>query len=354
MLVNSIEWTGEMVLLLDQTRLPSEEVVLEINDYRAMIEAIKSLRIRGAPALGIAAAYGSVLAARTLADERDRDTFLKRLDTSIDEIVESRPTAVNMEWAAARMRRAVPPHADIPGILESLEREAELILSEDVETNRTMGAHGAALLPDHGAVLTHCNAGALATAGYGTALGVLRAGRERGKDIRVFATETRPLLQGARLTTWELARDGFDPTLITDSMVGYFLKAGDIDCVILGADRIAMNGDVANKIGTYTIAVLAKENGVPFYVAAPTSTVDPALPSGKEIPIEHRAPEEVTRFRSERTAPAGVRAANPAFDVTPHRYVSAIVTEKGVATPPYTESLKLMLEPKGADGVSTS
>ncbi len=341
--MNTIEWANGKVLLLDQTRLPAEQVVLEIGDYRQMIEAIKMLRIRGAPALGVAAAYGIVLGGQAIRTD-DRGPFLEQLDTVVQEIVASRPTAVNIAWAADRMRRAIPQTGQASEIRSALSTEAAVILAEDITINTAMGAHGAALIPDQSTVLTHCNAGSLATAGFGTALGVLRAAKEQGKDLKVMATETRPLLQGARLTAWELVQDGFSTTLITDSMVGHFLSLGRIDCVIVGADRIAMNGDVANKIGTYTIAVLAHENNVPFYVAAPTSTIDPAMETGDAIPIEERAPEEVTQFRGIQTAPEGVGVANPAFDVTPHRYISAIVTEHGVARSPYTESLRLMFQ----------
>lgn len=340
--MNSIEWVDGKIMLLDQTRLPSEQVILEIDDYHQMIEAIQSLRIRGAPALGVAAAYAIVLGAQSI-EASNRSDFLYQLGTVSEEVVASRPTAVNMAWAARRMHRSIPAGADIPEIRQALIGEAALIMRQDVDINIEIGAKGAMLIPDHGTVLTHCNTGNLATAGFGTALGVLRAAREQGKDLEVVATETRPLLQGARLTAWELAQDGFKATLITDSMVGHFMKSGRIDCVILGADRIALNGDVANKIGTYTIAVVAHENKIPFYVAAPMSTIDPELKTGDGIPIEERSPDEVTGFQGLRTAPEGFTAANPAFDVTPHRYISAIVTEHGVATSPYTESLKIML-----------
>ena len=340
--MNTIEWADGKLLLLDQTRLPAEQIVLQIEDYRDVIEAIKALRIRGAPALGVATAYGIVLGALGISTE-DRGSFLERLDRVVEEVVASRPTAVNIAWAAGRMGKTIPKKGPVSEIKRALLEEAAKILAEDLEVNKAMGAHGAPLVPDQATVLTHCNAGSLATAGYGTALGVLRAARERGKSLRVMATETRPLLQGARLTAWELAQDEIPTTLITDSMVGHFLRSGEIDCVIVGADRIAMNGDVANKIGTYTIAVVAKENGVPFYVAAPTSTIDPVLETGEGIPIEERNAEEVTRFGGVQTAPDGVGVANPAFDVTPHKYVSAIVTEKGIARSPYIESLKLML-----------
>lgn len=341
--MNSIEWANGKVRLLDQTRLPRELVFLEIDDYREMIEAIRALRIRGAPALGVASAYGIVLGAGRIATSDPR-RFLAELERITGEIVASRPTAANIAWAARRMREAALGQGQVSQMKEALAQEAARILADDVETNRRLGAHGAALIPDQATVLTHCNTGSLATAGYGTALGVVRAAWEQGKKLHVVATETRPLLQGARLTAWELVQDGIPATLITDSMAGHFLHSGKIDCVIVGADRIAMNGDVANKIGTYTIAVVARENGVPFYVAAPTSTIDRALATGDGIPIEERSPEEVTGFGGVQTAPEGIGVANPAFDVTPQRYVSAIITEAGVAKAPYEASLRRMLE----------
>ena len=341
--MKTIEWTDNKVRLLDQTRLPLEEVYLELADYRGMIEAIKEMRIRGAPALGVAAAYGVVLGAAKI-KASSKKTFMAELGPVFDGIVSSRPTAANISWALERMKRVVEPVQDVDAIKRALLDEALEIQRQDEETNHRMGALGAELLQGKGTVMTHCNAGALATAGYGTALGVIRAAIEKGTPLRVFATETRPFLQGSRLTAWELARDNIDITLITDSMAGYFLNKGDIDCVIVGADRIAANGDVANKIGTYSIAVLAKENEIPFYVAAPISTVDLSIPSGDEIPIEERSPDEVAQFMGVRVAPEGISVANPAFDVTPHRYVSSIITENGIAREPYLEELKLLLE----------
>ena len=341
--MQSIAWANGKVRLLDQTRLPQELVFLEIDDYRQMIEAIQALRIRGAPALGVAAAYGILLGALGIATD-DPAQFLAELEQVTLEIVASRPTAANIAWAAGRMREAALGQGQVSQMKETLLREAARILAEDVETNKRLGGHGAALIPDNATVLTHCNTGSLATAGYGTALGVIRAARDQGKRLHIIATETRPLLQGARLTAWELVQDGIPATLITDSMAGYFLHSGKTDCVIVGADRIAMNGDVANKIGTYAIAVIARENGIPFYVAAPTSTIDRALATGDGIPIEERRPEEVTGFGGVQTAPEGIGIANPAFDVTPHRYISAIVTEVGVARDPYDISLPRMLQ----------
>lgn len=330
-------------MILDQTRLPWETVVVEARTYPVVIEAIKMLRIRGAPALGIAAAYGIALGAKGLRTS-EAESFHVGVRRIAAEIVAVRPTAVNMAWAAKRML-VVALH---PGTLEEVQdllvAEATRMHQEDVATNRRMGENGAVLIPDGATVLTHCNTGSLATAGYGTALGVIRSARAVGKTVKVFATETRPLLQGARLTAWELVEDGFDVTLITDSMIGTVLASGRMTCAIVGADRIAMNGDVANKIGTYTLAVVAKEHGVPFYVAAPVSTLDPSLESGAGIPIEQRKPEEVTNWGGVQTAPLGVKVENPAFDVTPARYVSAIVTEKGVARAPYQAALRAMVK----------
>ena len=341
--MNTIEWVDGKIRLLDQTRLPLEEVYLDLTDYQSLVRAIKEMRIRGAPALGVAAAYGVALGAAAI-DEESKEAFESRLGPVYEAIVASRPTAVNIRWAVERMRRVVSAQRDISGVKKALLNEALAIHRQDEAINPRIGAHGAGLLQGKGTVMTHCNAGALATTGYGTALGVVRATIERGTALKVIATETRPFLQGSRLTAWELARDQIDVTLITDSMAGHFLKKGDIDCVIVGADRIAANGDVANKIGTYSIAVLAKENAVPFYVAAPISTIDLSISSGEEIPIEERSPEEVLSFAGVQVAPQQVKAANPAFDITPYRYVSAIVTENGIAREPYLEELKALVE----------
>lgn len=341
-MVETIQWTPEGVVMIDQTRLPLEETYVTCKDYEEVAEAIRSMVIRGAPAIGVAAAMGVALGVAR-ADGHDLDAQFARI---CDTLAGTRPTAVNLFWAIERMKRV---YAGLRGrpLEEARERliaEAQLVKQEDIEINRAMGRHGAALVPDGKTVLTHCNAGALATAGYGTALGVIRAAVEAGKRIDVFADETRPFLQGARLTVWELQQDGIPATLITDNMAGHFLKSGRIGCVVVGADRIAANGDVANKVGTYGVAVLAKENGVPFYVAAPVSTLDLTLASGDEIPIEQRAAAEVTHVFGRRVAPEGTRVENPAFDVTPNRYVSAIVTERGVARAPYTESLPRLFE----------
>ena len=319
-------------------RLPLEEVYLELSDYQGVVQAVKEMRIRGAPALGVAAAYGVVLGANSI-DTTGKESFIRKMKPVIDALGSSRPTAVNIRWALERMERVIEVTV-VADIKESLLNEALAIHREDEESNRRMGALGAELLLGKSRVMTHCNAGALATTGYGTALGVIRSAVERGTPLKVMATETRPFLQGARLTAWELVQDSIDVTLITDSMAGHFLSKGEVDCVIVGADRIAANGDVANKIGTYSISVLANENEVPFYVAAPISTVDLSMPSGEGIPIEERSEEEVVRFAGQRVAAEGVSVANPAFDVTPHRYVSAIITERGIAEEPYSESLK--------------
>ena len=331
-MIETIRWTDQGVVMIDQTRLPREEVYVTCRDYCQVAEAIRSMVIRGAPAIGVAAAMGVALGVLHGAE----------FETVCDTLAGTRPTAVNLFWALERMKRL---HASLRGrpiaeIRDRLVAEALRMRLEDIAINQAIGRHGAGLIPDGKTVLTHCNAGALATAGYGTALGVIRAAVAAGKKIDVFADETRPFLQGARLTLWELQHDGIPATLITDSMAGHFLKSGRIGCVVVGADRIAANGDVANKVGTYSVAVLAKENNVPFYVAAPLSTLDLTLASGDEIPIEQRSPDEVTHVFGVQVAPEGVAVENPAFDVTPHRYVTAIITERGVARPPYTESLR--------------
>jgi methylthioribose-1-phosphate isomerase len=392
----TIEWTEDGVRMIDQTKLPASEVYVTCRTYQEVAEAIRSMVIRGAPAIGVAAAMGVALgvkqsSAASVAEVRA--DFEKIAET----ISKTRPTAVNLFWAVKRMREvfertlagtgvasenrssvtSVPKtfntestegsvnsvletsshrgHGDRVGGNTTAEKiaqtkarlvdEAQRVLAEDIAINEAMGRHGAALIPESATVLTHCNAGALATGGYGTALGVIRAAIAAGKKIDVLADETRPFLQGARLTAWELAKDQIPVTLITDNMAGHFMKLGKIQAVIVGADRIAANGDVANKIGTYTVAVLARENGIPFYVAAPLSTIDLSLSSGDQIPIEERSPAEVTHWRGVQTAPDNVPARHPAFDVTPHRYVTAIITERGVARGPYTESLKALFAP---------
>jgi methylthioribose-1-phosphate isomerase len=330
-MVETIEWTAGGVVMIDQRLLPRQEILVICRTYREVADAIKSMVIRGAPAIGVAAAMGIALGVQEGAD----------FETVCRTLAATRPTAVNLFWAIERMRRL---HAALTGrpraeIVSRMIDEAQQIRLEDIAMCRAIGRNGAPLIPDGTTVLTHCNAGALATAGYGTALGVIRAAVESGKRIDVFADETRPFLQGARLTAWELQQDGIPTTVITDNMAGHFLRSGRIGCVVVGADRIASNGDVANKIGTYSVAVLAKENGVPFYVAAPVSTFDLTLASGDQIPIEQRSASEVTHVFGVPVAPENVAVENPAFDVTPARYVTAIICEHGVARPPFKESL---------------
>ena len=336
--VKTMEWSNNRLFLLDQTKLPLEQVTLELSHYQDAIQAIRDMQVRGAPAIGVVAAYAVAMAAGGISTQ-DRQEFLDDLAESGREIASARPTAVNITWAVERMLNVARDVPDMGQVRASLLAEAKRIQEEDVEINRRMGGHGKELMPDVGAVLTHCNTGGLATAGYGTALGVIRAGWEGGRRLHVFATETRPFLQGARLTAWELVQLDIPATLIVDSSAGLLMKRGEVDCVIVGADRIAGNGDVANKIGTYTLAVVASENGIPFYVAAPTSTIDLGIASGDEIPIEERRPEEVSLFAGVRTAPEGVGVRNPAFDITPHRYIAAIVTENGIVREPYSENL---------------
>jgi methylthioribose-1-phosphate isomerase len=348
--MHTVAWFGDHVSLLDQTRLPLEETYLELRDHRALALAIKTMKVRGAPALGVSGAFGMLLAARENASLPLLD-FLDAIDRAGDELVSTRPTAVNLAWGVAQMRTLARSASTVAEAIAAVTAGAQQLCDDDVAACRAMGRHGAALLPATVSILTHCNAGALATAGYGSALGVVRAAVEAGKAVRVFADETRPLLQGARLTAWELQRDGIPTTLIADTMAGYLMRRGEIDCVIVGADRIAANGDVANKIGTYQVAVLAKENGLPFYVAAPLSTVDLATPNGDVIVIEERSPDEVTNFGGTRIAPAGISVRNPAFDVTPARYVSAVITERGVARAPYGESLAALAHGAQAAGV---
>ena len=346
--IEPIAWANGRLRLLDQTRLPTEEVWLELDDFREVAAAIKEMRVRGAPAIVVTAAYGVALAAQHL-HAPDMPSFLAELERAIDTLGATRPTAVNLFWALRRMR-AVAHTASSPNEARALLlAEALAIQTQDVQANRQMGRFGAGLIPDGATVLTHCNAGALATAGYGTALAVIRAAREAGKHIRVMADETRPLLQGARLTAWELARDGIETTLIADTMAGSFMRRGQITCVVVGADRIAANGDVANKIGTYQVAVLAREHGIPFYVAAPISTLDLSLASGDDIPIEERRGDEVTHFGGAQTAPDGIAVANPAFDVTPAKYITAIITERGIARAPYEDSLRELAMRTGKD-----
>jgi methylthioribose-1-phosphate isomerase len=340
-MVETIEWTPQGVVMIDQTRLPLEEQYVTCRTYEDVAAAIRDMIIRGAPAIGVAAAMGVAIGVLH-AGEGNLDA---QVDTICDTLAKTRPTAVNLFWAIDRMKKLYRSLRGKPigEIREALVREALLVREEDIAICREIGRNGAALVPDRKTVLTHCNAGALATAGYGTALGVIRAAIEAGKQVDVFADETRPFLQGARLTVWELQQDGIPTTLITDNMAGHFMKSGRIGCVVVGADRIAGNGDVANKVGTYSVAVLAKENGVPFFVAAPISTLDLTLDSGDRIPIEQRAPAEVTHLFGKQVAPDNTVVQNPAFDVTPSRYVTAIITEKGVARAPFEESLRKLV-----------
>lgn len=333
-MVETIQWTDDGVVMIDQTRLPREQVFVTCRSYIEVADAIRTMVIRGAPAIGVAAAMGVALGVIEGAE----------FDQVCGTLAKTRPTAVNLFWAIDRMRAL---YQSLDGaareqVIERMVREAQQIRLEDIAICQAIGRNGADLVPDGKTVLTHCNAGALATAGYGTALGVIRAAVSAGKKVDVFADETRPFLQGARLTAWELQQDGIETTLITDNMAGYFLRSGRIGCVVVGADRIAANGDVANKIGTYSVAVLAKENGVPFYVAAPISTLDLTLSSGDQIPIEQRAASEVTEVFGVPVAPENIGVQNPAFDVTPAKYVTAIITERGVAQAPYEESLRAL------------
>ncbi|MEI8356784.1 MAG: S-methyl-5-thioribose-1-phosphate isomerase [Deltaproteobacteria bacterium] len=336
----TIEMRDNKVIMIDQTRLPGEEIYNEYNDFKGVAEAIRGMVIRGAPAIGVAAAMGIALGAGEIITDTEK-SFFRQLSNVCDVMAATRPTAVNLFWAIKRMKQVAEElrGSGLQKIREALKREAIRIEQEDVEICRAIGKNGDRLIKDSWTILTHCNAGGLATAGYGTALGVIRAAHEAGKNIKVFADETRPWLQGARLTAWELMKAGIPVTLIADNMAGYFMSRGEIDCCIVGADRIAANGDTANKIGTYSVAVLAKENGVPFYVAAPLSTFDFSLQTGAEIPIEERHSTEITHLAGVHIAPEGVKVRNPAFDVTPARYITAIITEKGVVTGDYRSNL---------------
>ncbi len=334
-----VEWRGNRVRILDQTRLPEDEVYLELSDAQSIANAIKELKIRGAPALGVIGAYGVALGALGIETSAIGE-FRKKLGTVIQTIAATRPTARNLFRTLERMKQIADAGSSIDGIKKELTQEAIKIHGEEVEATRKLSEFGAELIKDGFTILTHCNTGPLATTGYGTALGIINCAFAQGKKIKVLATETRPLLQGARLTAWELKKAGIPFHLITDAMAGYFIKRGEIKCVLVGADRIASNGDSANKIGTYTLAVLAKEHNIPFYVAAPTTTIDPELKSGVEIPIEQRNQEEVTHIQGVAITPAGVRAQNPAFDVTPAKYITVIITERGIIKPPLGERIK--------------
>ncbi|MGH9511608.1 MAG: S-methyl-5-thioribose-1-phosphate isomerase [Terriglobales bacterium] len=344
-MIQTVEWTESGVRFIDQTKLPTEETYVTCATHEQVAEAIRNMVVRGAPAIGVAAAMGVALGVKN-SQAQDNASLQKDLDNICALIGKSRPTAVNLFWGIRRMSEKFESvkHRPIPEIKNLLIEEAQRMHAEDIAANRAMGRHGSALMPASGGVLTHCNAGALATCGYGTALGVIRAAIEHGKKIHVYADETRPFLQGSRLTAWELMKDGIPTTVISDNMAGAIMKQGKIGAIVVGADRIAANGDVANKIGTYTVAVLAKENGIPFYVAAPFSTIDLATPDGSTIPIEQRNSREITHFAGTQVTPEGVAVENPAFDVTPAKYVTAIITERGIARHPYAESFSRLLE----------
>jgi methylthioribose-1-phosphate isomerase len=344
-MIQTLEWTNQGVRFIDQTKLPTEEVYVTCTTHQQVAEVIRNMVVRGAPAIGVAAAMGVALGIKNSKAESTGD-LKSEFDEICELIAKTRPTAVNLFWAIRRMqekfeRIRIRP---IPQIKQSLIEEAQRMHAEDIAANQSMGRHGATLMPSSGGVLTHCNAGALATAGYGTALGVIRAAVEQGKKIHVYADETRPFLQGSRLTAWELMKDGIPTTVISDNMAGAIMKQGKIGAIVVGADRIAANGDVANKIGTYTVAVLAKEHGIPFYVAAPISTVDLECPDGSQIPIEQRNGKEVTHIAGRQMVPDGVAVENPAFDVTPAKYVAAIITERGIAKAPYQDSLRQLAQ----------
>ncbi len=343
-MLKTLYWDNGKLYLLDQLLLPHEKLYIECSSYKDAARAIIGMNVRGAPAIGVAAAYGMVLGSYGY-DSSDVEGFVKHMENVANELRSTRPTAVNLFWAIERAMRVVKNNCSrsIDCIKHNLLEEAHLLAREDVEINRSIGKWGQQLLKDGDVILTHCNAGALATAGYGTALGIVRSAHESGKKVSVYADETRPYLQGARLTAWELMESGIEVTLITDSMAGYFLKSGKINAVIVGADRVAANGDVANKIGTYGLAVLANENDVPFYVASPLSTLDFSLETGEKIVIEQRDENEVTCISGKRIAPLGVKVANPAFDLTPNKYITAIVTELGIIRKPYDENLKKLI-----------
>ena len=343
----TIDWQNDVIIMVDQRKLPGQELYVRCTSAPEVARAIRTMVIRGAPAIGVATAMGIAIGMKR-STAKGTKQFAVEFQKICDLMAGTRPTAVNLFWAIDRMKRVFAEGAQAglstEEIAARLTTEAQKIHDEDVASCKALGAFGAAIVPDGARVLTHCNAGALATAGYGSALGVVRAAVEQGKKVAVIADETRPFLQGARLTAWELLRDGINTTVITESMAGPLMRAGDVDLVVVGADRIAANGDTANKIGTYTVAVLAREHKIPFYVAAPTSTIDLSTPDGDHIPIEERAEREITHIGSSRLTPEGVRIRNPAFDVTPHRYIAGIITEKGIFEAPYIESLARALE----------
>ncbi len=346
-MIKTIEYVGGVVRMIDQTRLPAEKVFVDCKTIEEVEQAIKTMVIRGAPAIGVAAAMGVSLGTDAI-NASNFDEFYSQMEKQCDQLGKSRPTAVNLAWAINRMKQLArdSKNLSIPKLKVRLKEEALTILAEDISINQSIGQHGQTLVKSGNVVLTHCNAGALATAGFGTALGVVRASINAGKNIRVLANETRPFLQGARLTAWELKENNIPVKLITDNMCGFFMKNKEVDLVLVGADRIAKNGDVANKIGTYMVAVLARENNIPFYVAAPVSTLDLSLASGDEIPIEERSAEEVVNINKKRIAPEGIEVGHPAFDITSNRLVTAIITEEGIARPPFTKSLKAMAQKK--------
>jgi len=344
-MIQTLEWTDLGVRFLDQTKLPMEETYVACTTHQQVADVIRNMVVRGAPAIGVAAAMGIALGVKNSKAETVGE-LKKDFDQICETIRQTRPTAVNLFWAIRRMQEKFERNRIYPvsQIKQTLVDEAKRMHAEDIAANQAMGRHGATLMPSEGGVLTHCNAGALATCGYGTALGVIRAAVESGKKIHVFADETRPFLQGSRLTAWELKKDGIPTTVISDNMAGAMMKQGKIGAIVVGADRIAANGDVANKIGTYTVAVLAREHEIPFYVAAPFSTIDMETPDGGEIPIEQRNPREVTHIAGKQMVPDGVEIENPAFDVTPAKYVTAIITERGIARAPYEDSLRKLSE----------
>lgn len=346
--VKSVDWKEQVLHLIDQTLLPAELKIVECHTYQEVADSIKTMKVRGAPAIGVAAAYGLVLAALRFAGTETGE-MLEELKKAKEVLAQTRPTAVNLFWALERMERVWQKYGnrDVKTLQTVLEKEAQAIDEEDRAMNRRIGAFGNDLIPPQARILTHCNAGALATAGYGTALGVIRAAQEAGKEVQVYADETRPLLQGARLTAWELMQDNIPVTLITDSMAGYLMQQKKIDLVIVGADRITANGDVANKIGTYSLAVLAKYHKIPFYVAAPLSTIDMALRAGEEIPIEERYHDELKYLGDIQLAPKNVKVYNPAFDVTPSSLIAAIITDQGVVKAPYEENLAKLFKGAG-------
>ena len=344
-MIPTIQWDNDRILMIDQRKLPARVEWFVARNYRDVIKAIQRMVIRGAPAIGVAAAMGLAMGGRTI-KAGTYGPFMRRLQAMAAEMAEARPTAVNLRWAVERMLRLAEGMSMKPVdvIKAALRAEAERILAEDIAVNQSIGRHGASLVPDEATILTHCNAGSLATGGYGTALGVIRAAWDAGKMVRVYADETRPWLQGLRLTAYEMMEEGIPVWVIADNAAGSFMRQGRIQLVVTGADRIAANGDVANKIGTYQVAVLAKENGIPFYVAAPLSTIDPAIPDGDHIPVEERDPAEICQVGGKCIGPEGVAALNPAFDITPARYVKAIITEKGILYPPYSDTIKKVLE----------